>query len=369
MAAKGLEMSRVTVDVALAMQQMAEGAQNQALKTDQAFKLIEEIMKATKETANKADVVNKAAIMGEETSQLGLKTVAEVVKNMEEISAAAALTAKTIEVLSTRSQEISKSLGVITDIAAQTNLLALNAAIEAARAGEAGRGFAVVAEEIRKLAEGSRKSANEIGTLVDDVKKDTSSAAAAISTMEGRVLKGKNATFEASGAFKNIATSTGETLRSSQDILTATEVQKTSIGDVVKYVEEVVAIAEQTASGTQQVASTAKQLSGSMQELTASSQQLNDIADDLQEGISAFKLLNGSYIPQGRTIRKMSVLPSRSPVLRGAETAPENKAASAAAAARALAKAAERIGVTPPAPEPPEEPKKPAPRRPNNKSK
>jgi methyl-accepting chemotaxis protein len=302
MAGKGQEMSRVTVDVALAMQQMAEGAQNQALKTDQAFKLIEEIMQATKETANKADVVNKAAILGEQTSQLGLKTVAEVVKNMEEISSAAVQTSRTIEVLSTRSQEISKSLGVITDIASQTNLLALNAAIEAARAGEAGRGFAVVAEEIRKLAEGSRKSANEIATLVEDVRKDTTSAATAISTMEGRVLKGKNATFEASSAFKNIATSSGETLRTSRDILTATEVQKTSIGDVVKYVEEVVAIAEQTATGTQQVAGTAKQLSTAMQELTTSSQRLTDIADDLQAGLETFQL--SSYEPEPAPVRR-----------------------------------------------------------------
>ncbi len=292
MAEKGLEMNEITVNVALSMQQMAEGAQNQALKTDQAFKLIEEIRKATDETANKAQVVNKSAILGEETSQLGQKTVAGVVKNMEEISSSAALTAKTIEVLSARSQEISKSLGVITDIAAQTNLLALNAAIEAARAGEAGKGFAVVAEQIRKLAEGSRKSASEIDTLVEDVKKDTSSASSAIANMASIVERGKNATFEASDAFKNIASSSGQTLRTTQDILTATEVQKSLISDVVTYVEEVVAIAEQTASGTQEVAETAQQLSASMQELTYSSQNLNEIAEDLQTGVAAFILLD-----------------------------------------------------------------------------
>ena len=336
---KGQEMSRVTVDVALAMQQMAEGAQNQALKTDQAFKLIEEIMTATKETANKADVVNKAAIMGEQTSQQGLKTVAEVVKNMEEISGAATQTSRTIEVLSTRSQEISKSLGVITDIASQTNLLALNAAIEAARAGEAGRGFAVVAEEIRKLAEGSRKSANEIATLVEDVKKDTTSAATAISAMESRVLKGKNATFEASAAFKNIATSSGETLRTSRDILTATALQQTSIGDVVKYVEEVVAIAEQTATGTQQVAGTARQLSSSMQELTSSSQRLSDIADDLQDGLETFHLFDylpepepvPEPVPQRRVLRRPAPAATPEP----APAAPVRRSASARLAAPA----------------------------------
>ncbi|ELR69708.1 Two-component hybrid sensor and regulator [Fulvivirga imtechensis AK7] len=290
MAAKGLDMNEITVNVALSMQAMAEGSKNQAGKTDQAFKLIEEIMTGTEETAHKAEIVNNAAALGENTSQMGMKTVSQVVKNMEQIASSAALTAKTIEVLSERSQEISKYLGVITDISAQTNLLALNAAIEAARAGEAGKGFAVVAEEIRKLAEGSRKSANEIETLVADVKKDSSSASAAIVNMTEIVEKGKQATFDATEAFENIADSSSKTLKTAEDIRIATELQKKKISDVVKYVEEVVDIAEQTANTTEGVASTAQQLSASMEEFTESSQNMKFIAEDLQMGISAFKL-------------------------------------------------------------------------------
>lgn len=290
MASKGLEMNEITVNVAFSMQAMAEGSKNQAGKTDQAFKLIEEIMTGTEETAHKAEIVNNAALLGENSSQLGMKTVSQVVRNMEQIASSAALTAKTIEVLSERSQEISRYLGVITDISSQTNLLALNAAIEAARAGEAGKGFAVVAEEIRKLAEGSRKSANEIETLVADVKKDSSSASAAIVNMTEIVDKGKQATFDATEAFENIADSSSKTLKTAEDIRVATELQKKKISDVVKYVEEVVDIAEQTANTTEGVASTAQDLSASMEEFTESSQNMKFIAEDLQRGIAAFRL-------------------------------------------------------------------------------
>jgi methyl-accepting chemotaxis protein len=307
MVGKGQQMSRTTASVARAMQQMAEGAQNQAQKTDQAFRLIEEIMQSTREAAAKAEVVNRAAVQGEQSSQQGLKTVAEVVRNMEEISTAATQTAHTIEVLNTRSQEISRALGIITEIALQTNLLALNASIEAARAGDYGRGFAVVAQEMSKLAEGSRKSASEIATLLEDVKKDTASAAAAIATMDNRVTRGKQATFAASDAFKAIASSSGDTLKSSQEIMAATEVQKSSIGDVVRNVEEVVAIAEQTASGTRQVSATAQQLSTSMQELTTSSQHLTAIANDLQTGLATFRLTSTPRPlaqPRGRLVAR-----------------------------------------------------------------
>jgi len=188
-------------------------------------------------------------------------------------------------------------LGVITDIASQTNLLALNAAIEAAQAGDAGRGFAVVAEEIRKLAEGSRKSAREIETLVRDVQNDTANAARVIEVMNLSIKGGQEASFDASEAFKEIADSTTQTLKLSELILKAAKTQIESIKNVVSITEGVVVIAEQTAAGTEEVASSASELSAGMQTYTEKSRSVTEIATSLKESVGKFKLLeNGATV-------------------------------------------------------------------------
>lgn len=287
---KGEQMKNTTQEVASATQQMAEGAQQQAQQTDESSKLIEGVLKSSNEMGKKAETINTAAERGQKSASEGLSTIRKVVENMSEILSSASTTSNSINVLAQRSEEIASTLSVITDIASQTNLLALNAAIEAARAGEAGRGFAVVAEEIRKLAEGSRKSAIDIEKVIREVQKDVSAAGKSIETMEVSVKSGNVASKEAETVFQSIEKSSSETLDLSKEIVDATAIQKDAINSTVKNIEKIVVVAEETASGTEQIASSGKELSQGMNEVTATSKDLANVANQLQDSVAKFKL-------------------------------------------------------------------------------
>ncbi|MGH1335949.1 MAG: methyl-accepting chemotaxis protein [Aureispira sp.] len=290
MLVKGEEMKNTTLEVASATQQMAEGAQQQAQQTDEASKMMDNVLLSVDVMAEKANKINESANIGQENSTKGLDIIQLVAENMGEIKESASSTSTSIETFAERSEEIARALSVITDIASQTNLLALNAAIEAARAGDAGRGFAVVAEEIRKLAEGSRRSAVDIEKVIREIHKDISAASKAIDYMERSVTSGIEASKKAESVFESIEEANKETLDLSNEIVAATEQQRASIHGTAKNIEKIVIVAEETASGTEQVASSSRVLSQGMNEVTATSEDLANVATQLQENISKFKL-------------------------------------------------------------------------------
>jgi methyl-accepting chemotaxis protein len=289
---KSDQMQGTTQEVASAIQEMAEGAHQQAQQTDEASKLVEEVLRSANEMGTQSDSIKKAAETGQESSKEGLNTVQKVVENMSDIQNSADLTSASIDVLTERSEEIARTLNVITDIAAQTNLLALNAAIEAARAGEAGRGFAVVAEEIRKLAEDSRKSAIDIQKVVTAVQKDVNQAGKAISEMKSSVKSGTQASQAAEKVFETIGSSTNETYSLSDLIQKATGIQKEAINETVKNIEKIVVVSEESAAGAEQIATSSKDLSLGMDEVNATSKQLASAANELSEGVEKFILKN-----------------------------------------------------------------------------
>ncbi|MFT5646339.1 MAG: methyl-accepting chemotaxis protein [Aureispira sp.] len=290
MLAKGQEMESITEEVAAATQEMAQGASDQAKETEETSQLMSNVLQSSNDMAEKSVRINKAAGDGQQNSLEGLRSIKLVGDNMDEIQKSTVNTSDSIMVLSERSDEIAFALRVITDIAAQTNLLALNAAIEAARAGDSGRGFAVVAEEIRKLAEGSRKSAVDIEKVIREVQKDIATVANDIESMSFNVKSGTIASKEAEEVFGHIERANNETLHLSKEILQATVEQIESISTSAKNIENIVDVAEETVFGAKEVAGSGKILNEGMSEVRMTSKDLAEVASQLQERISKFKL-------------------------------------------------------------------------------
>lgn len=283
MAFTSQEMSINTSEIASSIGEMSTGAQTQVIKVDEASSVVERVRNSAEEMSRKAEEINGTTLVGSDLSAQGIDMSDEVLTSITEISDYADRANRTMQVLKQRSTQISTALGVITEISSQTNLLALNAAIEAAQAGDAGRGFAVVAEEIRKLAEDSKRSAREIEELVVNVQRDTAEAGQAMVEMNDRIALGQQKSRGASDTFQKIFDSSKSSLELSREILDAAKQQIDQITSVVSISENIVVIAEQTAAGTEEIASSASELSSGMESFNEKISQFRIISDSLKE--------------------------------------------------------------------------------------
>jgi len=158
-----------------------EGMEQQSSEITSMAGAVEEFSATSLNIADNMSSTERLAQDNAQQTRIGRSAMQEASTSLEHIAGSLSSTAKVIDTLGQRSQEIGSIVGTITSIAEQTNLLALNAAIEAARAGEAGRGFAVVADEVRGLASRTRQATDEISTMIASIQQETGNA---ISTMQ-----------------------------------------------------------------------------------------------------------------------------------------------------------------------------------------
>ncbi|MEP2024955.1 MAG: methyl-accepting chemotaxis protein [Reichenbachiella sp.] len=284
------EMNLNMNEIASATSQMSQGAQNQVVKVDESSVLVDSILSSIDDMGTRSERIHHSAQNGVNNSKQGVDMVKNVEENMSSIIQLTEKTSGTVKTLKERSKEITGVLGLINEIATQTNLLALNASIEAAQAGDAGRGFAVVAEEIRKLADGSRSSVREIEKLVRDVQDGTNAASQAIEEMNLTVSAGESTSSKAREVFVHMAESSQETLKLSEEILSATKHRKLEIKEIAKITESIVVIAEQSAAGTEEMAASATDLRSGMEVFRSKSGQLSTVASVLHEEVGKFVL-------------------------------------------------------------------------------
>jgi len=225
-----------------------------------------------------------------EANKIGSEKIELLSKSAEASGEASVRIGKSIMELNNQTKDIDSILVSITGIAEQTNLLALNASIEAARAGEHGRGFAVVADEIRKLAEESNQSAEQIRVIINNIQRDSEKTVKEMSEVEEITKEQTVAVSDMNQSFVTISSSI-EAIASKIDMISQSVSLLTEDKDkLVLSIQNISAVSEQTAAGAQQVSAATDQQRVAVGEVAESAELLNEIALRLNHEMNKFKI-------------------------------------------------------------------------------
>lgn len=281
-----------TEQISTSVQEVAMSMDNQNSSISKSSILAQEMAESINQIALSSDEVSSTATNAKSAVTEGNNALGTTITQMEYIKQNTHELSSNIEGLGKLSEQISNIVDVITDISEQTNLLALNAAIEAARAGEHGKGFAVVADEVRKLAEQSSHSAEQIKDVIGTIQTETINTVKSMETATAEVEKGIDIANNAGLSFKNI-TGYVDTI-SNQIMRITTEIKEISSAteQFNNTFQEVALIGNTISDETQNVSASTQQQLASMEEIAGSAASLTTVAEELHQLVENFKLTN-----------------------------------------------------------------------------
>jgi methyl-accepting chemotaxis protein len=298
LAASSQEMTAITEQTAETVQhvteslmQVSEAAETQTRATEETSRAVEEMSSGIQKIAAAAGEIVESAERTDRDVQAGSGTIQEVIAQMANILQSVNESSGIISSLSQLSFQIREMNTAIADIAGQTNLLALNAAIEAARAGEQGRGFDVVSGEIRKLADQSKRTADEIHSVISQMAEMIDTVTRVMNEkVAAEVDKGMAVSEKAGEAFAQIERSTANIVEQIHDISAIAEQMSATSEQVAASVEEIASMAQMSAGNVQSVSAASEEQLASMQEISSSSAALSALAEQMQRMVERFKL-------------------------------------------------------------------------------
>ena len=280
-----------------ALNQIADSIVRVASAANEQFSEVESVSKQSNQlTVNMntfSDMILASRKKIEETNnaaEMGANSVSNAVNQMKIIEASVNEAATVIAQLGEESDKIGKIVDAIAAIADQTNLLALNAAIEAARAGEQGRGFAVVANEVRKLAEQSQTSTQEISTLIGAIQEKARDAVHSMQDSVRQTHSGVDIVDSAGKTFKEIAIMVTDVEKSSERMGAIVTNLVGSTEAITKSVGQINVKSREVAKESETVSAASEQQTATMDEIANASKSLSMEAQDMQEVIAKFKI-------------------------------------------------------------------------------
>ena len=274
--AAALQVTKSSSDNEMFARSLSADALRQAEELAVTLNSVQVMTESIQRVADSAREAEEVARSASATALRGGEAVERTVAGILEIRETVAETTRKVKRLAESSQEISKIVALISQIASRTNLLALNASIEAARAGEAGRGFAIVADEVRQLADRAAKASKEIEQIVLQIQGETSSVMTAMEEGTQQVIEGTRLAEQAKRSLEDIIQVSNRI-----DVLV-----RSITADTVEQTETSRAVAQVM----QSVELTAQETSQESQRVSASLQNLVGVARDLLTSVERFKV-------------------------------------------------------------------------------
>jgi methyl-accepting chemotaxis protein len=293
LSSSALEINASTEEVAQAMEQISQGAESQAEMAGKSSKTIHDMAISIELVAKRAREAAGAARETSLTARRGGDLAKDSLNRMKNFFETAEVTGRQFMEFNAKLQRVGKIADFISDIARQTNMLALNASIEAARAGEYGQGFAVVAEEVRKLSDGTGKSAEDIIELISEIKEESRRVQENMRESSKQISEGKKNIDITATSFQEILQTVLETERKANSIADLSQVQAEGAGEMVKTVDEITKVAEDNAAATEEVSAATEEQTVAMQEMTHAAQELAILSGELLCSVERFTITTG----------------------------------------------------------------------------
>ncbi|MEW6435416.1 MAG: methyl-accepting chemotaxis protein [Myxococcota bacterium] len=294
-AATGLEASATGVnaqasEIGESMKRIAAGAEAQSSLVARAKGTITEMAEVLQRTARSAEESTKAAAATSQSAEEGSTAARLAGEKVRKVFSRIETASQEVFKFGEKTQEISKIVDAITQVAQQTNLLALNATIEAARAGEYGRGFAVVADEVRKLAESAGKSAEAISRLARDISGQSVHVVTAMKEGIEELAQGREDLSLIVRSMAAISDSARDGADKVAHISTAAQAQQQSSQAMVQAITDISGVARENALATEAIKRVIEEQSQAVGQMTASAQELTTLSEELQAVIRRFRL-------------------------------------------------------------------------------